>query len=243
MPRYKTSAAAPTALIKLDTMRFLTTLLLASLAWPALAADDDGIAARVQACAACHGNEGRSPEEGYAPSIAGKPAGYLEQQLHNFRDGRRQNRAMQPLLAFLADDYLREIATYYSAQTPALRVAERGTSATVLAVGQAIVERGDTARGLPACQACHGAELLGAVPAIPGLLALSPDYLAAQLGAWREGVRKAAAPDCMAEVARHLTPEEIAAVTAWIASRPVPELHAPAAAAPAELPLSCGGVP
>jgi cytochrome c553 len=84
---------------------------------------------------------------------------------------------------------------------------------------------------------------LGAVPAIPGLLALSPDYLAAQLGAWREGVRHAAAPDCMAEVAEHLTPEEIAAVTAWIASRPVPELHAPAAAAPAELPLECGGVP
>jgi cytochrome c553 len=227
-----------------ERMGFWPRLLLAALACPTLAtAAASDIAERVQACAACHGSEGRSPEEGYAPSIAGKPEGYLHEQLRNFRDGRRQNRVMQPMLAFLADDYLREIAAYYSAQPPALRVAERGASAAVLAAGQALVENGAAARGLPACQACHGPELLGAVPAIPGLLALSPDYLAAQLGAWREGVRKATAPDCMAEIAERLTPEEIAAVTAWIASRPVPELHAPAAAAPAELPLACGGVP
>lgn len=223
--------------------RFAHVLLLSALSWPALSSAETGdVAERVRACAACHGDEGRSPEEGYAPSIAGKPAGYLYEQLRNFRDGRRQNRVMQPMLAVLADDYLREIAVYYSAQTVAPRVAERGTSAAVLARGEALVERGDAARELPACRACHGAELLGVAPSIPGLLALSPDYLAAQLGAWREGVRKAAAPDCMAAVARQLTADEISAVTAWIASRPVPALHAPAETPPDELPLACGGV-
>lgn len=220
------------------------SLLLAVCAWPAGdAAAADDIETRVRACAACHGAQGRSPEEGYAPSIAGKPAGYLHQQLLNFRDGRRQNRVMQAMLAYLADDYLREIAAYYSEQTSAGRVAARGTNAAELEQGRAIVESGDPSRELPACRACHGPELLGAVPAIPGLLALSPDYLAAQLGAWREGTRRAAAPDCMAAVAQKLTPAEIAAVTAWIASRPVPEQHAPAAEAPASLPLVCGGVP
>src|SRR5690606_11535514 len=121
-------------------------------------AQSDDIADRLRACAACHGDSGRSPEEGYAPSIAGKPAGYLYEQLRNFRDGRRQNRVMQPMLAVLTDDYLEEIAAYYSTQAPASRVAERGTSAAMLAIGQAIVERGDPARGVPACQACHGAE-------------------------------------------------------------------------------------
>jgi cytochrome c553 len=215
------------------------------LALTALSADaqHDEIEPRLEACAACHGAQGRSAEEAYYPSIAGKPAGYLYEQLRNFREGRRLNRVMQAMLAFLADDYLREIAAYYAAQAPARRVAERGTGADVLARGQAIVERGDPVRGLPACQACHGSDLLGFEPAIPGLLALSPDYLAAQLGAWRAGTRSAAAPDCMAEVAELLSPDELAATTAWIASRPVPESHRPNTVAPVDLPLPCGAVP
>ena len=232
--------------MRMPRMKGLIAMLVfgAYAAWPApraLAAGD--MATRLRACTACHGEEGRSPEEGYAPSIAGKPAGYLYQQLLNFRDGRRQNRVMQPMLAYLGDDYLREIAAYYAARMPAARALGRGASSAELEQGRALVADGDAARGLPSCRACHGPDLLGAVPSIPGLLALSPDYLAAQLGAWREGTRHAASPDCMATIAQALTPYEIAAVTAWIASRPLPEVHAPAAAAPARLPLACGGVP
>ncbi len=209
----------------------------------AAAADPTDIEGRVEACAACHGKQGRSPEEGYAPSIAGKPAGYLHQQLLNFRDGRRQHRVMQGMLAYLSDEYLHEMASYYAAQTPALAARSRGAAPAMLERGRMLVLEGDPARDLPACASCHGAELLGVDPAIPGLLALSSDYLAAQLGAWREGSRRAAPPDCMAEVARRLTREELAAVTAWIASRPVPELHTPAPSLPGELPMPCGGVP
>jgi cytochrome c553 len=220
-------------------------LLLATLTMltPLVEAQPDGIEDRVAACAACHGVQGRSAEEDYAPSIAGKPAGYLHEQLRNFRDGRRQNRVMQPMLAYLSDDYLGEMAAYYAAQTPAHRAAIRGAGEQMLAVGRVIVEQGDAARGLPACQDCHGAQLLGFEPAIPGLLALSPDYLGAQLGAWRGGTRSAAAPDCMAQVSRLLTPDEIAAVTAWIASRPSPETQRLAAGTSLELPITCGAVP
>lgn len=49
----------------------------------------DTIAERVQACTVCHGKQGRATNEGYFPRIAGKPAGYLFNQLVNFRDGRR----------------------------------------------------------------------------------------------------------------------------------------------------------
>ena len=48
------------------------------------------MAERVRACTACHGKEGRATSDGYYPRIAGKPAGYLYNQLVNFRDGRRQ---------------------------------------------------------------------------------------------------------------------------------------------------------
>jgi cytochrome c553 len=49
----------------------------------------DTMAARVQACAACHGTHGQGTDNDYFPRLAGKPADYLFNQLQNFREGRR----------------------------------------------------------------------------------------------------------------------------------------------------------
>jgi cytochrome c553 len=84
--------------------------------------------------------------------------------------------------------------------------------------------------------------MTGVVPAIPGLLGLPRDYLNSQLGAWQTGQRHAQAPDCMAEVARKLAPDEVSANSAWLAAQPVPAGGQPAAQLPAPLPLRCGGV-
>ena len=40
-----------------------------------------GMAPRVLACVVCHGREGRATNQGYFPRIAGKPEGYLYNQL------------------------------------------------------------------------------------------------------------------------------------------------------------------
>ncbi len=204
--------------------------------------DDAQMGERLRACAACHGEGGRSSAETYYPSIAGKPAGYLHLQLENFRDGRRRHAVMQGMLAYLSDDYLREIAAYYSAQAPVHALPATAAAPAVLERGRRLVEQGDAAREIPACSACHGAALTGVVPSIPGLLGLRMDYLAAQLGGWRTGTRLARAPDCMSEIARRLGADEIDAVTAWLASQPYPADHRPATSLPAPLPLSCGGV-
>lgn len=201
------------------------------------------MAARVKACAGCHGDEGRSLREGHYPSIAGKPAGYLWQQLLNFRDNRRSHAVMQQMLAYLSDDYLLAIAEYYEAQTPPVVTPTSTESEQVLAHGRRLVEVGDTARGIPACSACHGDDLLGSKPAIPGLIGLPRDYLSAQMGAWRSGVRQAAAPDCMARIVDALSESDITAATAWIASRPSFPDQGPAEQAPSSLPMECGGVP
>src|ERR1700741_2094451 len=74
----------------------------------------DTMAERTRACTACHGKEGRATREGFFPRIAGKPGGYLYNQLVNFRDGRRQNPAMVYLVQHLSDRYLQEIAEYYA---------------------------------------------------------------------------------------------------------------------------------
>ena len=103
--------------------------------------------------------------------------------------------------------------------------------------GEALVMQGDPARGIPACVACHGERLTGVAPAIPGLLGLPRDYLNAQFGAWRNGARRAHAPDCMAEIAGRLTVADVGAVSAWLASQPVPAGAKPAARPSTELPL------
>jgi cytochrome c553 len=75
---------------------------------------------------------------------------------------------------------------------------------------------------LPACQSCHGERLTGVAPAVPGLLGLPYDYIAAQLGSWRQHIRRAHAPDCMAQIAERLSPEDLGAVAAWLAAQPMP---------------------
>ena len=187
----------------------------------------DTMAARVAACTACHGEQGRAGSDGYYPRLAGKPQEYLYHQLLNFRDDRRQYRPMSHLLAGLPDDYLREIAAYFADQHVPYPAAVRPeVSTAILEAGRKLAQDGDAARGLPACAACHGAALGGLLPGVPGLLGLPRDYIGAQIGSWKNGLRRAAEPDCMADVAAKLTPADISALAAWLSSRPVPASYA-----------------
>ncbi len=213
------------------------------------AAFENSIAQRTLACSACHGAQGRAGPDGYYPRLAGKPAGYLYNQLLNFRDGRRHYALMTQLVDPLSDAYLMEIATYFSAlDLPYPAPAPPAAAADVLQRGRTLVQQGDPARRLPACVTCHGAALTGVAPHIPGLLGLPRDYLNAQLGAWRTGQRRAHAPDCMAHVVAQMRSEDIHAVTSWLAAQPLPggaSGHKPAAglpAGPADRP-ACGSAP
>lgn len=213
----------------------------AGAAAPAPTKPEDTMAQRVRACTGCHGDAGRAAADGFHPRIAGKPAGYLFQQLVAFREGRRPYALMTALLEPLSDAYLREIAEHFAA----LELPYPGPQAATLPPaalerGRRLVQQGDAALGLPSCASCHGRALTGVQPATPGLLGLPRDYLNAQLGAWRHGERRARAPDCMARVAQALPAEDIAAVAQWLAAQPVPPDAKPAAALPAMPPLECG---
>jgi len=204
---------------------------------------EDTMAQRVQACTGCHGPQGRAASDGYYPRIAGKPAGYLYNQLVGFRDGRRPYALMAGLLAPLSDAYLREIAEHFAALELPYPPPQPATgSVDALTRGEALVLRGDAALKLPACVQCHGAALMGVAPAVPALIGMPRDYLNAQLGAWRTGSRHAPSPDCMAQVAQRLAPADISALSQWLAAQPVPSGAKPAAALPAALPLPCGGM-
>jgi cytochrome c553 len=208
---------------------------------PAAPKVEDTMAQRVQACTGCHGPQGRAESDGYYPRIAGKPAGYLYNQLLGFRDGRRHYALMTGLLAPLSDDYLREIAAYFAGLElpyPPPQVATGSVDA--LSRGSELVLTGDAARRIPACVQCHGAALMGVAPAVPALVGMPRDYLNAQLGAWRTGNRQAMAPDCMAQIAKALAPQDISALSQWLAAQPVPAFAKPAPSAPQALPMPCG---
>jgi cytochrome c553 len=204
----------------------------------------DTMAERVVACTACHGKEGRATSDGYFPRIAGKPAGYLYNQLINFRDGRRKNAMMTYMVNHLSDGYLYEMAGYFAGlDLPYPAPQPLDVPAAVLERGRVLVTSGDPSKNVPACIACHGKALTGVAPFIPGLLGLPRDYLNAQFGAWKNGARRTAPPDCMAQIAARLTVEDISAASAWLASQPVPGDAAPVPASPEKLPLPCGSAP
>lgn len=204
----------------------------------------DNMAQRVQACTVCHGEQGRATNQGYFPRIAGKPPGYLYNQLRNFQTGRRSNPAMAYLVEHLSDAYLREIGEHFgSLELPYPPPQPADAPSSVLGRGKTLVWSGDKARGIPACVQCHGHKMTGVLPAFPGLLGLPRDYLIAQIGGWRTGQRRAAEPDCMATVASRLSPEDVTAVAAWLAAQPLPEDTKPAPRMNGVSPLKCGSGP
>ncbi len=202
----------------------------------------DTMEERTRPCIGCHGSTTQATKDGFSPRIAGKPAGYLFNQLASFRDGRRTYAPMVYLVQYMTDDYLREMAEYFSRlELPYAPPQPGALDAAQAARAAQIVRHGDPARGVPACAACHGADLAGHDPAIPGLRGLPRQYMTAQFSAWRSGRLRSVEPDCMAEVATRLDAQDVPLLAAWLAQQ-APRPRAKRSAAPRELPLKCGSV-
>jgi cytochrome c553 len=204
----------------------------------------DTMEARLLACAACHGKQGQGTENDYFPRLAGKPAGYLLNQLIAFREGRRRYPPMNYLLEYIPDAYLQKMADHFAAlRPPPVAPPVADVSQALLERGHGIVTEGDSQHGVPACQRCHGPTLTGMEPGIPGLAGLHASYISAQLGAFRYGTRSAKSPDCMQLIAAGLTEQDVAAVAAWLASQPVPSDPSPVPKGSLPMPLTCGSEP
>jgi cytochrome c553 len=201
----------------------------------------DSMEARVQGCVTCHGQSGQGTNSGYFPRIAGKPAGYLYNQLVAFRDGTRSYPPMNYLVAYLPDAYLRDMAEHYAKLRPPYTAQKPAKVDPAMAArGKALVETGDAAKTIPACAACHGKGLTGMEPGIPGLVGLRQAYIVGQLTSWRVGERKAAEPDCMKRIAMRLSDADITAVAVWLASQDPPSDPSPESSNLVRMPFACG---
>src|SRR5438874_13435429 len=90
---------------------FLFLLVLA----PAAHADLAAGKRKAQACSACHGADGNSVIALF-PALAGQTARYLYLQLKDFKEGRRSEPAMAPMVAKLSTQDMLDVAEHFAAQ-------------------------------------------------------------------------------------------------------------------------------
>jgi cytochrome c553 len=84
----------------------------------------DPIAGKQKAttCNACHGDiSGLDPQY---PRLAGQYNEYLQQALHEYKDGRRNNPIMKGFAATLSDGDIADIAAFYASQQGKLDTLE-----------------------------------------------------------------------------------------------------------------------
>lgn len=98
-------------------MKRLAVSLLAAGSAVALAADPPPgpprAAAKAQLCATCHGVLGISVTPD-APHLAGQPRIYLEQQLKDFRSGKRRHEVMNVIAKPLTDADVADLGEWYA---------------------------------------------------------------------------------------------------------------------------------
>ena len=71
--------------------------------------------AKAQVCAACHGADGNAPAPIF-PNLAGQTWRYLYIQLKDFKEGKRVNALMTPMVEALSRQDMINIANFYAAQ-------------------------------------------------------------------------------------------------------------------------------
>ena len=181
------------------------------------------------ACAACHGLDGNAMQQN-APRIAGMPERYIAQQLHQFKAGERTSgmaAVMAPFAMMLSAQDMRDVGAWYASQKGGAGIADDTLIAAgpnkgmkFYQVGEKLYRAGDSARGIPACMACHGPSGAGNPgPAYPAVNGQDPAYVARRLEEYRTGpptAKDAAHFKLMASVAKSLTDEEIQSLGSYV---------------------------
>lgn len=165
-----------------------------------------------QVCAACHGVDGNSPLSAN-PSLAGQHPEYLLKQLTEFKSGARSNPVMTGMVANLSADDMRNLAAYYSSQTPKQMGAK---DKDLVAQGRKLYRGGNPSNSVAACAGCHSPNGSGIPAQYPRLAGQHADYVAAQLKAFRAGDRANDPNLMMRATAVKLTDKEIAALAEYI---------------------------
>ena len=170
-------------------------------------------AAKSAVCAACHGQNGHSVNPVW-PNLAGQHASYIFDQVKAIKTGeKRVNPTMQPIVAGMSDEDIKDIAAYYASQTEAGLEADP----SYWKAGEKIYRGGVQDRNVPACIACHGPTGRGNAPGrYPALRAQHAEYTMKQLRDYKSGDRKTGPGNIMQTIAARLTEEEMRNLASYI---------------------------
>lgn len=162
-------------------------------------------------CAACHGADGNSGTPAY-PTLAQQHPQYLIKQLQEYKSGKRDNAIMKGFATALSEDDMRNIAYWLSSKDAKPGFAK---NKELVALGERIYRGGIAERQIAACSGCHGPGGAGIPAQYPRLKGQHADYAAAQLTAFRGGVRNNNLQ--MTQVAAKLNDREIQALSDYVA--------------------------
>jgi cytochrome c553 len=167
--------------------------------------------ANSQSCASCHNADGNSAIPAN-PKLAQQHPEYIVKQLQEFKSGKRKSSIMKPYASALSDQEMRDIAWFVGAKQVKPGFAKEKD---LVALGEKIYRGGIGERQIAACAGCHSPNGAGIPAQYPRLGGQHADYTAAQLVAFRDGVRTNSPQ--MTGVAAKLNDREIKAVADYIA--------------------------
>ena len=178
-------------------------------------------------CFACHGANGASIAPNF-PRLAGQRPVYLYDRLVSFKQAKPKDpyysiSPMTAMAAPLSDTDMRDLAVFFAGQQP--QASSGADAAPHTEAGASIFLNGDTSRGIPPCQGCHGTDANGSnihsgqYAAYPALRGQYDAYLVARLTNFRKGLPNTTSNDfVMAGVAYNLDDASIQAIAAYLSS-------------------------
>ena len=157
-------------------------------------------------CAHCHGTDGNSSSQQY-PNLAGQTKEYIYLQIKAFKEGKRVNSQMSPMVGILNDEDMQNLGDFYNSQTLVRRP---------VTVDAQLVEQGKKLAEEKQCASCHQPGYKG-LKEFPRLSRQKRDYVAKQLKDFRDGARTND-NGVMAATVKDLTDEQVQALAQYFSS-------------------------
>lgn len=152
MTKMPTALRAATIAVSLSAFAAFTAPAFAAANAAPVKGNAEAGATKAATCMACHGPNGNGSINPEWPALAGQGAAYIAEQVAAVKDGKRVVAQMMPIVQGLSAQDMADIGVYFAKQTPVGREADAAT----WSAGEKLYRNGDTARGIPACMACHG---------------------------------------------------------------------------------------
>ena len=165
---------------------------------------------KLDACAACHGENGVSPNQD-VPSLAAQPDIFTQWQLVYMRDGTRKVEAMKEVVKNMTDSDIRFYGSYFASLPPPVPEHSRPAEAESAEVINLMKPR--------RCANCHD-EAMAGKGEMPRLAGQREDYLVKALRDYRSNARRGRGQAAMVEMVSTLTDNDIKLLANYLSRLP-----------------------